>query len=130
MLVRGAPEQVRYVEALVRELRELRVDGDGGGTGSGHGDRLVSDVRFAREDYPGTRSEHLPDAIVRWTDRAPVSRVRSAGLGELRGEVGTGRGGNHRFEGFCVVLEGGAVARAEPRHIKDLAGVVAECFGI
>jgi hypothetical protein len=103
MLVPRAPEQVRYVERLVGELRALRVDG---------GDLLVSDIRFARDDYPGTRSNHLPDAIVRWTGRAPVSLVRSEGLGELRGKVGTGRGGNHRFEGFCVVMASGAGATA------------------
>jgi len=67
-----------YVDGLLCELKALRVDG---------GDSLVSDVRFAREHYPGPRSEHLPDAIVRWPVRPPVSRAWSAGLGELTGEV-------------------------------------------
>ena len=114
MLVPGTAEQAGYVESLVGALRDLRTD---------DGERLVSDVRFARDDYPGRRSHHLPDAIVRWSGRAPVSRVRSDSLGEIRGEVGTGRGGNHRFQGFCVVVQSrpDAVEDAEPKHIKDLA---------
>jgi predicted AlkP superfamily phosphohydrolase/phosphomutase len=116
MLEPGTPEQIRYIEALVGALRELRTEDD---------DRLVRDVRFARDDYPGRRSHHLPDAIVRWGGGPPVSRVRSDSLGEIRGEVGTGRGGNHRFEGFCVVVERrpGAAEGMEPRHIKDLAAL-------
>jgi predicted AlkP superfamily phosphohydrolase/phosphomutase len=116
MLAPGAPEQIRYVEGLVGALRDLRVD---------DGDRLVSGVRFARDDYPGKRSHHLPDAIVRWGERAPVSRVRCERLGEIRGDVGTGRGGNHRFEGFCVLVDNQPRAAGEsgPRHIKDLAAL-------
>ena len=116
MLAPGTTEQVRYIEGLMGALRDLRVD---------DGDRLVSDVRFALDDYPGRRSHHLPDAIVRWGERAPVSRVRSDGLGEIRAEVGTGRGGNHRFEGFCVMVESrpGAADEAGPKHIKDLAAL-------
>jgi predicted AlkP superfamily phosphohydrolase/phosphomutase len=114
MFAPGTAEQVGYIEGLVRALQDLRTD---------DGERLVSDVRFAGDDYPGGRSHHLPDAIVRWDGRPPVSRVRSDGLGEIRGEVGTGRGGNHRFEGFCVVVEirPGAAENSGPRHIKDLA---------
>jgi predicted AlkP superfamily phosphohydrolase/phosphomutase len=116
MLAPGAPEQIRYIEGLVGALRDLKMD---------DGDPLVGDIRFARDDYPGRRSHHLPDAIVRWSGRAPVSRVRSDGLGEIRGEVGTGRGGNHRFEGFCVVVDSrpGAADQSGPRHIKDLAAL-------
>jgi len=122
MLVRQGAQHLQYVEELVRRLRDLRLDG---------GDRLVSDIRFPEDDYPGPRSDHLPDAIVCWSGHPPVSRVRSEGLGELRGEVTTGRGGNHRFEGFCIVVEGGAAGAAtdtELRHIQDLAQAVARSF--
>jgi len=118
MLAPGTPEQVRYIETVVAALRDLRTD---------DGDPLVGDVRFAADDYPGKRSHHLPDAMVRWGGRPPESRVRSDSLGEIEGEVGTGRGGNHRFEGFCVVMQRGAdaVEDAGMRHIKDLAARVA-----
>ena len=119
MLEPRSPELARYVEALLRELRYLREDG---------GAPLVGDIRLARQDYPGPRSDHLPDAIVRWTGRTPVSRVRSERLGELTGEVATGRGGNHRFEGFCAVV-GGPAAVAAPSHIADLAGMVKRALG-
>jgi predicted AlkP superfamily phosphohydrolase/phosphomutase len=116
MLAPDGPEHVRYVEALTLELLELRVE---------TGQPLVADVRFARDDFPGPRSQHLPDAIVRWAGGVPASHVHSERWGELTALPSTGRGGNHRPEGFCVLIdhEAGSDA-AGPEHIADLAGLV------
>ncbi len=107
----------RYVEWVCRGLRDWRTV---------EGDPLVGDIRFALEDFPGSRSQHLPDAIVGWSGGAPVSRVHSELLGELTAEPATGRRGNHRFEGFCVVVERGGEGREgrAPGHIAELAGMV------
>jgi predicted AlkP superfamily phosphohydrolase/phosphomutase len=113
------PEHRRYVERLVGALEGLRMAGEAA---------LVRDVRCSKDDYPGPRSAHLPDAIVRWAGAAPVSKVRSAALGELVAEPGTGRGGNHRFEGFCVIIDERGTRTAPgdgPAHIADLAGTAA-----
>jgi len=116
MLAPGGPEQARYVDHLVGGLGELRLD---------DGARLVTDVRFSRDAYPGPRSHHLPDAIVRWNGAPPAARVRSAALGEITAQPSTGRGGNHRPEGFCAVLESGPAPVGDaPSHIADLAGFV------
>jgi predicted AlkP superfamily phosphohydrolase/phosphomutase len=117
MLAPDGPEHMRYVEGLTLELLELRVE---------TGRPLVADVRFARDDFPGPRSQHLPDAIVRWSGGAPVAQVRSERLGELTALPSTGRGGNHRPEGFCVVIdnEAGSEEAGGPEHIADLAGLV------
>ena len=116
MLAPGGPEQVRYVEHLARGLGELCLP---------NGTRLVADVRFSRNDFPGARSHHLPDAIVRWTGATPAGSVRSEALGEITAQPSTGRGGNHRPEGFCAILENGSGAAGDaPSHIADLAGFV------
>ena len=119
MLEPDGPEHRRYVERLVGALEGLRMEGEAA---------LVRDVRCSKDDYPGPRSAHLPDAIVRWAGAAPVSKVRSAALGELVAEPGTGRGGNHRFEGFCVIIDERGTRTSPgdgPANIADLAGTAA-----
>jgi predicted AlkP superfamily phosphohydrolase/phosphomutase len=122
MLAPGSPEHARYVEQLVGGLEELRLD-----TGA----PLVAGVRFAREDFPGGRSEHLPDAIVRWSGAPPASSARSERLGVVTAQPSTGRGGNHRAEGFCAVIRDGAgwAGGGKPAHIGDLAGFVRRYLG-
>jgi predicted AlkP superfamily phosphohydrolase/phosphomutase len=88
---------------------------------------LVADVLLARERFPGRRSGALPDAIVTWSGIEPAFQVRSDALGEIAAELATGRGGNHRPNGFCAVIErGGADAPRgpAPNHIADFARFV------
>lgn len=108
-----------YLAWLSTRLKELRADMEG--------KPLVDQVLLARECFPGKRTGYLPDAIVTWSGIEPVSRVRSEALGEVGAELATGRGGNHRSDGFCVVIErdGGEGPRAPaPSHIVELARLV------
>jgi len=88
---------------------------------------LVREVLLTRDHFPGKRTDLLPDAIVTWSGLAPASRVYSDKLGALTTEPGTGRAGNHRPDGFCVIVEGGK-GRARrvppPRHISELGAFV------
>ena len=65
------------LEELMRELRDLRVDAGG---------RLVG-TSAREDDYPGRSSDHLPDAIVRWTARGPriAHTIGAAGGADRRG---------------------------------------------
>jgi predicted AlkP superfamily phosphohydrolase/phosphomutase len=89
------------------------------------GEPIVRGVRAMCDEFPGRRSHHLPDLVVTWTGAAPASRARSESLGEVTAELATGRSGNHRPEGFCLLLDPNAGGRAPvPAHIGDLAPLV------
>jgi predicted AlkP superfamily phosphohydrolase/phosphomutase len=114
MLVQDSPEAEAYLAWIRSALKELR---------TGHDTALVEDVLLARERFPGKRVDHLPDAIVTWTGVEPTFRIRSEALGVVTAELATGRGGNHRPDGFCVVIERGQSGESTvppPQHIADL----------
>ena len=108
----------RYVRWLRECFLGLRI--------TGTGELLVSDVLLSRDHFPGARSEHLPDVIVTWTGARPASSIHSDALGQITAVLATGRGGNHRAEGFCIRLEPGATRGGEvpAGHILDLAAFV------
>jgi predicted AlkP superfamily phosphohydrolase/phosphomutase len=109
---------VRYVEWIRQCFLDLRI--------AGTEERLVGEVLLSRDQFPGRRSHYLPDVVVTWTGARPASCIHSEALGRLTAKLATGRGGNHRSEGFCIRLEPGA-ARGGPApagHILDLAPLV------
>lgn len=114
----GGETFARYVEWIRECFFSLRV--------AETGEPLVRDVLFSRDQFPGTRSHHLPDAVVTWTGAGPASRIQSDTLGQFPARLATGRGGNHRAEGFCVRIEPGATrgGLAPTGHILDLAPLV------
>jgi predicted AlkP superfamily phosphohydrolase/phosphomutase len=87
---------------------------------------LVDAVRLAADEFPGARSHHLPDLIVTWTGVPPAAAATSNGFGTVSATLATGRTGNHRPDGFAVVMEPGASAGGEaaPGHVADLAPLV------
>jgi predicted AlkP superfamily phosphohydrolase/phosphomutase len=88
----------RYREHVERCFRSFRLDS---------GEPLVRDLLFAERDFPGGRSDYLPDMIVTWTGTPPATSAHSAEFSTLHAEMATGRGGNHRLDGFCVELSAG-----------------------
>ncbi len=105
----------RYV-AWVRECFEnLRI--------TGSGEPLVGAVHRTAEAFPGARLDHLPDLVVTWAGHPPVERIESSLLGPVTARLATGRSGNHRSDGFCVV----SVPGMEPHSLadgRDLAALV------
>jgi hypothetical protein len=88
---------------------------------AGSGEPLVESVRLAGDAFPGPRLDHLPDLIVTWADYRPVSRVESRVLGPVTADHATGRSGNHRRDGFCVV----SVPGTEPPTLTDIRDLAA-----
>ena len=65
------------------------------------GQPLVRAVSFPAAETKGPRTDLLPDLLVEWEpDLKAQPEVRSPNLGVIRARLATGRGGNHRFEGF------------------------------
>lgn len=104
----------RYVNWLCECLRGARM--------AGSDQSLVREVRLASTDFPGERSQYLPDLIVTWTDAEPASCVESPQLGTFWADLSTGRAGNHRSDGFCIVLDRGTTQPGEEPadHIVNL----------
>ncbi|MGH7922972.1 MAG: alkaline phosphatase family protein [Candidatus Binatus sp.] len=90
---------------------------------------LVGDVLVAAEHFPGQRAHRLPDLIITWAGLEPASHAVSS-LGNLDGELDTGRGGNHRAAGFQILLQPGIERAAEgpPLAIGDFARSIMQIF--
>jgi predicted AlkP superfamily phosphohydrolase/phosphomutase len=98
MLKPGSDEQARYRDLLLRCLRSFHLES---------GQALVQELLVADKDFPGSRSHHLPDIIVTWPEALPATVIHSEEFGTVRAEMATGRGGNHRPNGFCIELQPG-----------------------
>lgn len=92
------------------------------------GEPLVGAVHWTPEEFPGRRVDNLPDLVVTWSGAPPTDRIESDRLGPVTAELATGRSGNHRRDGFCVV----SVPGLEPRPLtdgRDFAALVKSVWG-
>jgi predicted AlkP superfamily phosphohydrolase/phosphomutase len=123
-LHKGSDAHRRYVEHVRKSFLGLRtVDADRA---------IIRDIPRADEIFTGARQHLLPDLILRWTNEYPAHEVRSAELGVIRATPDSGRTGEHRPDGFALVLgravkNGGlpplAHNRGFRRFVSDLLGV-------
>jgi predicted AlkP superfamily phosphohydrolase/phosphomutase len=112
-------ELERYMGSVRQSLLALTAPGGNG--------PLVADILLSRDHYPGSRTSHLPDAVVTWTGLPALSRVYSDAVGEIASEPGTGRTGNHRPDGFCIINDrtpGTGKKVSPPQHISELSSFV------
>jgi predicted AlkP superfamily phosphohydrolase/phosphomutase len=122
MLEQGSKSLARYSDLVRESFKSLRTP---------DGSRVIGDV-ISSEDFPGKRTNFLPDLIVTWNGLEPASRTEST-LGTLVAEMDTGRGGNHRGVGFQIVLrpgseQGGHEHPSEPLAITELGPTVIRAF--
>ena len=114
----------RYVDRLVRAFSALRTADTQA--------PILRDVVLARDALPGARSNLLPDLILRWSDHVPSARVHSPELGTIDALPDTGRTGEHRAEGFAIVL--GPATRGGERpplaHNQDFPRFVSHLLGV
>ena len=97
ILVDGSDEHRIYKDWVVKNFLALKERGTDA--------PIVKDVLPAPELLPGARCELLPDLIVRWAHRRRATKIYSDQLGEITAEPETGRTGEHRPNGFAVVLD-------------------------
>jgi predicted AlkP superfamily phosphohydrolase/phosphomutase len=129
----GIVEPGEGYERLAAQITEgllSFVDGDSGLP-------VIREIRRSTELFPsGARRDLLPDLIVQW-DFTPVAqqrRIVSPRFGAIDlpmpGKNISGRGGNHRPQGFFVAAGPGVEpGTIEGRHIMDLAPTVYEILG-
>jgi predicted AlkP superfamily phosphohydrolase/phosphomutase len=112
-----AEDRAPVMRAFIRaELEKLTVAG---------GRKPVLRISCPAQNWPGDRAHLLPDILVEWEpDLRPAEAVNSPTLGVIRARHGTGRGGNHRFNGFYTHRGPRQGVGARPRHIADLGALV------
>jgi predicted AlkP superfamily phosphohydrolase/phosphomutase len=113
-----------YVDFLCDNLRALRVKDTG--------EPLVSEIVFAKDEFPGSRSYLLPDLILLWKPERPAKEIWSEQLGSIKAELKTGRGGIHTGGGFAILA--GALDRLDNqvpplRDVRDYKGFVTALLG-
>lgn len=86
---------------------------------------LVKEIVRPADMFPGARSEYLPDMVITWNDLKPAQHIYSDQLGSFHAELRSGRGGNHRPDGFAVVLGEGSNGII-PTPLKDVIDL--SCF--
>jgi len=83
------------------------------------GTPMVERITRPTRDWTGPRAHLLPDMVAEWTPSLPSLRTAHyPGGRRLRGQLATGRSGNHRFHGFLAgrFPEHGPL----PDHIKEI----------
>ncbi|HYL57440.1 MAG TPA: alkaline phosphatase family protein [Candidatus Acidoferrales bacterium] len=120
MLEAGSAILSRYSELISESFATLRTT---------DGQPLVGEVLAAAENFPGARSDRLPDLIVMWTGLEPAAGATSA-LGMLDDKLDTGRGGNHLPTGFQILLQPGLEQPSEDSRlsISDFARSILRMF--
>ena len=117
-LPQGGALHRRYLDAVREGFLSLR--------DAATNEPLVDVVHHPAEQFPGPRSDRLPDVAISWRGGAPSTAVRSDRLGEFTGRLKTGRGGNHRAAAFAAIA--GPAAKTSRvsslATIIDLAGLV------
>jgi predicted AlkP superfamily phosphohydrolase/phosphomutase len=118
MLEPGSELHRNYAQLVAEGFRSCRI--------ASSGEALVKEVTLTEEEFGGERSSYLPDVVVSWNNHRPASRIESEMLGAVRGEQSAGRTGNHRPEGFAIVVEPGRTRRGQNAQgeIVDLASMV------
>ena len=96
---------------------------------------VASVERVADRFGHGARADHLPDLIVRWTDRpsTELDGVRSERFGTvMRHGAGSGRSGNHTEGDAWALLVSGAsrvIDPGRPARLEDIAATAAALAG-
>jgi predicted AlkP superfamily phosphohydrolase/phosphomutase len=120
----SSEERPGYVAFLCDTLRALRVKESG--------ERLVSDIFFAEDEFPGPRSYLLPDLILLWAPERPAKEIWTEELGSIKAELKTGRGGIHTGDGFAILA--GALDRLDNQvpplsDVRDYKTLVTSLLG-
>ena len=91
-LIAGS-EQHRQLNTLLKETFSSLQEAHSGKP-------LVKQILDIEDLYPGPLTSCLPDLSIIWHELPPAREIHSPTLGKFSGQIGTGRGGNHRPKAF------------------------------
>ncbi len=111
----------RYLEKELLEIVNLDT-----------GRRVVNRVLKTAEWFSGEHLDRLPDLLVEWSNDAPVYRIGSPTLGEIRGEYSYCRTGEHKPGGLCIAI-GPTITQGKfdrTISILDFASTISTLLGV
>jgi predicted AlkP superfamily phosphohydrolase/phosphomutase len=91
-LIAGS-EQHRQLNTLLKETFSSLQEAHSGKP-------LVKQILDIEDLYPGPLTSCLPDLSIIWHELPPAREIHSPTLGKFSGQIGTGRGANHRPKAF------------------------------
>lgn len=120
----GSGAFCRYVEHVTNCFLDLRTIGTNAA--------VVRDVVLLQDVFTGSRRQLLPDLLVRWTNEYPAAAVHSPKLGLIRGAPDSGRTGEHRPDGFALMLGRRVKEHGLPPlvHNSDFPRFVSHLLGV
>ena len=122
--VEPGPECDALCQQITRDLMDV-VNADTGMP-------VVRRVLRTSEIYQGPYLHHLPDLLIEWRDDAPVYRIHSPKIGELRGEYRYCRSGEHK-PGGLFIAHGPAITPGRLNRevsILDFAPTLSAMLGV
>jgi predicted AlkP superfamily phosphohydrolase/phosphomutase len=120
-----APEEFDRTCAEVEQvLREL--------VNPATGEKAVTDVVRVAEAFPGERADRLPDLVVAWDERSPITELQTAGGATVSAASPDGRTGTHRPPGFMIARGPGFDAGSElaEAQVVDFAPTLLRHLGV
>lgn len=96
LLPDSAKNKTHFIEWLREQLLKIKV--------AETGEPLIDTFDLTTDLFPGPRCDLLPDIVVHWRPKQPVSEISSDTIGVIRKNLKTGRGGNHSAESFAVLM--------------------------
>ncbi len=126
ILEAGSKDYLRYVKHVTESFLALRAVSTNA--------PIVENVLMLHEIYSGARQHLLPDLLLQWNREYPADEVTSQSLGIVKAAPDSGRTGEHRPEGFALILgnwlkEGGLPPLTHniefPRFVSHLMGMPA-----
>jgi predicted AlkP superfamily phosphohydrolase/phosphomutase len=108
--VNPGPERDTLVEELTNELRAI-VNLD-------TGEPIVEEIVRVAETFKGEHVNDLPDLLVIWNRRDPISAIGSPKIGEIRANYAGGRTGDHTAHGLFFASGKGLSPAALPNRVS------------
>jgi predicted AlkP superfamily phosphohydrolase/phosphomutase len=93
---------------------------------------VVRRILRTAEIYQGPYLDHLPDLLVEWSGEAPVYRIGSPKVGELRGEYRYCRSGEHNPGGLFIARGPSIAPQRLDREVSilDFAPTLSAMLGV
>ena len=96
------------------------------------GEPIAEKIVRTDDFYSGPCRDQLPDLIIEWNNRSPVSVITSEKIGTLEGQIKSQRTGDHRWEGLIVAVGPHITAGIlpTPTRIIDFAPTIGRLLGV
>lgn len=99
--VRPGPEAEAICDALIRDLKEIvKLDTD---------EPLVEDIVRVHEKYHGEHVNELPDLLVIWNRKTPITAFGSPKIGKIEVDYPGNRTGDHTPRGLLIACGPGVL---------------------